>query len=268
MSMSQLVHLLIPPTTTVRGRPSQPIVSMLLALWLLTMITIPILRWTIGDAVLRWGVMVSVVALAAGVGILLWQRWGETVTLRVLVTVLIGAWAVEWIGSSTGFPFGAYTYTDLLQPQLLHVPLLIPLAWLMMLPAAWAVGYAVTGTVRGWRFVGVSALAFTAWDLFLDPQMVAWGFWVWAEPGGYFGIPWVNFAGWAASAALLTLVARPPALPIRPLLVIYTATWLLQTIGQWLFWQMPGPALCGFVAMGVFVVLAWRAGRSTPQFRK
>jgi lycopene beta-cyclase len=222
MSMSQLVHLLIPPTTTVRGRPSQPIVSMLLALWLLTMITIPILRWTIGDAVLRWGVMVSVVALAAGVGILLWQRWDETVTLRVLVTVLIGAWAVEWIGSSTGFPFGAYTYTDLLQPQLLHVPLLIPLAWLMMLPAAWAVGYAVTGTVRGWRFVGVSALAFTAWDLFLDPQMV----------------------------------------------VIYTATWLLQTIGQWLFWQMPGPALCGFVAMGVFVVLAWRAGRSTPQFRK
>ena len=44
-------------------------------------------------------------------------------------------WTAEAIGSKTGFPFGAYHYTDRLQPQLLGVPLLIPLAWLMMLPA-------------------------------------------------------------------------------------------------------------------------------------
>jgi hypothetical protein len=118
------------------------------------------------------------------------------------------------------------------------------------------------------RFVGVSALAFTAWDLFLDPQMVAWGFWVWAEPGGYFGIPWINFVGWAGSAALLTFLARPLSPSIRPLLVIYTVTWLLQTVGQWLFWPMPGPALCGFVAMGIFVLLAWRAHWPAHRLRR
>jgi putative membrane protein len=141
------------------------------------------------------------------------------------------------------------------------VPLLIPLAWLMMLPPAWAVGSWLSGTDRGLRFVLVSAGAFTAWDLFLDPQMVAWGYWQWATPGGYFGIPWLNFGGWFLSSALITLVARPSALPIKPLLLIYIITWLLQSIGQALFWAMPGPALVGFLVMGSFVLLTIRRGR-------
>ncbi|RIK41976.1 MAG: carotenoid biosynthesis protein [Chloroflexi bacterium] len=231
---------------------------LLIALWVLSMVSIPILRWTLGDGVLVWGVNLTVVLLAAGVVALLWQQWGAPETLRVGALVVAGSWAVEWFGSTTGIPFGAYDYTPALQPQAGHVPLLIPLAWLMMLPPAWAVAYAITGGGDGWRFVTVSALALTAWDLFLDPQMVAWGYWVWAEPGGYFGIPWGNFAGWALSAALLTLLARPPAPPLRPLLVVYTVTWLLQSIGQLFFWQMPGPAVSGFIVMGIFALLAWR----------
>jgi uncharacterized membrane protein len=230
----------------------------LVAAWLLTMLSLPILRWTVGDHVLPWGVYASVVILAVAVVELLGRAWGWWATVQVALVVLAGAWAVEWIGSSTGMPFGAYTYTAALQPQLGGVPLLIPLAWLMMLPTAWAVAYAITGRQRGGWFSLVSALAFTAWDFFLDPQMVGWGFWIWEPPGGYFGIPWLNFAGWLLSAALLTLLARPPAPPVTPLLLVYTITWLLQTIGQLLFWQMPGPALSGFVTMGIFVVLAWR----------
>lgn len=231
---------------------------LLIVLWALSMISIPILRWTLGDEVLTWGVNLTVILLAAGVVMLLWQQWGAQQALRVSALVMAGSWAVEWFGSTTGFPFGSYGYTPALQPQAGHVPLLIPLAWLMMLPAAWAVAYAITGSGRGWRFVTVSALALTAWDLFLDPQMVAWGYWVWAEPGGYFGIPWGNFAGWALSAALLTLLAQPPAPPRGPLLVIYTVTWLLQAIGLFFFWGLAGPALSGFIVMGVFVWLAWR----------
>jgi putative membrane protein len=227
----------------------------LIVTWLLIMISIPILRWTVGDGALRWGVTAGVVALAAAIVALLRQMWGVARTLRVMLTVAPLAWAVEWVGSTTGIPFGRYHYTDLLQPQLFHVPLLIPLAWLMMLPTAWAVAYLLTGTTEGWRFVLVSALAFTAWDFFLDPQMVGWGFWMWDQPGGYFGIPWVNFAGWVLSSALLTWLAHPPAPPVPPLLIVYVITWLLQTMGQLLFWGMPGPALVGFVTMGCFVAL-------------
>jgi putative membrane protein len=237
------------------------------------MISIPIIRWVVGDAVLHWGVIAGVLLQAAAVLVILHGAWGTRETLRVAAIVIPLSWLVERIGSTTGIPFGEYDYTEALAPLLGGVPLVIPVAWLMMLPAAWAVAAAILGPPnrgRGWtdwRFVVLSALAFTAWDLFLDPQMVAWGYWVWEQPGGYFGIPWVNYFGWFVSSALITLAVRPQQPPVAPLLAIYAITWFLQTIGLGLFWNMPGPALVGFVGMGLFVVLSLRgrlrAGTST-----
>jgi putative membrane protein len=196
--------------------------------------------------------------LQAGVVvILLYHNWGPIRTLWSVAGIVGLTWAIEAIGSATGVPFGAYHYTDKLQPQVAHVPLLIPLAWLMMLPPAWAVAYQVAGTNRSWTFVAFSALALTAWDLFLDPQMVAWGLWVWENPGGYFGIPWSNYLGWLLASALITVLVQPQNLPVIPLLLIYTITWVLETIGLFFFWGLPGPALVGFVAMGSLVWLAW-----------
>jgi putative membrane protein len=159
-------------------------------------------------------------------------------------------------------PFGVYSYTDLLQPQLFGVPLLIPLAWMMMLAPSWAVASVIVGRERSsWRkraaFILISALAITAWDLYLDPQMVGWGFWVWAQPSGYFGIPWVNFLGWILTGAVVTAIVRPDDLPITPLMVIYGIVWILQAIGLAVFWGQPGPAVFGFAAMGGLLALAY-----------
>ena len=59
-------------------------------------------------------------------------------------------------------------------------------------------------------------------------------------------------------SALITVLARPPALPDKPLLILYTLTWLVETVGQVVFWRLYGPAPWGFIGMGVFVWLAWR----------
>ncbi len=172
------------------------------------------------------------------------------------------SWGIEALGASTGVPFGSYDYTQRLQPQLFHVPLLIPLAWWMMLGPSWAVARCLAPRHRlpsRWTllvFALISGVAITAWDLFLDPQMVAWHVWVWEVPGGYFGIPWSNFAGWILSGTLITLVVRPPALPILPLLLIYTTTWLLESIGLGFYFGLPGPALVGFIGMGIFTLAA------------
>ncbi len=242
------------------ARPSH-LPWILIGAWVLVMVSIPILRWLLGDGVLRWATTISVVTQAAASLAVLWSAWGTGPVLRTVAVILPLAWAVEFLGSSTGIPFGDYHYTQLLRPQLAGVPLLIPLAWFMMLPPAWAVGALLARTWRALPVALVAALAFAAWDLFLDPQMVAWGYWVWAQPGGYFGIPWVNFAGWVVSAFLLSWIAlavvRPPAPPLLPLLVIYTVTWALQSVGLALFWGMPGPAAAGFAVMGFFVALAW-----------
>jgi putative membrane protein len=180
----------------------------------------------------------------------------------VTVGIVVCAWAVEYVGHSTGLLFGRYAYTSLLQPQLGGVPLLIPLAWLTMLPPAWAVARRITrGRVT---FVLVSALAFTAWDLLLDPQMVAWNLWIWEQPGGYFGIPWTNFAGWLVASAAITALADRVAplgdLPERPLIAIYAMTWALEMAGLLLFWGLPAPALVGGAAMGLMLLVSLRSG--------
>ena len=70
---------------------------------------------------------------------------------------------------------------------------------LMMLPLSWAVGQAITHPIDSrWKFpafVGISALAMTAWDMLMDPMMVSWRMWEWENPVGYFGIPWKKLYG-------------------------------------------------------------------------
>jgi putative membrane protein len=234
------------------------IVTPLSAVWVAALLVMPIAQWAAGQGGLVAWIILGVLLQASLAVLFLAQAVSFRRTVLTVLIIVIVAWAAEALGSRAGIPFGTYHYTDKLQPQLLGVPLLIPLAWLMMLPPAWGAAQRITGRASGLAFVGVSALAFTAWDLFLDPQMVRWGLWVWNQPGPYFGIPLVNFAGWLLVSGLITALARPPVLLDKPLLVIYTLTWFIETVGQVVFWQFYGPALCGFAGMGVFVVFAWR----------
>lgn len=233
-------------------------VLIILGIWALIMIALPIVKALAPTATFNLLVVVSVVVQAIAVLVVVGEKWGWQRTLAMALTAAILSWLIEAIGSATGFPFGEYDYTPSLRPQLLGVPLVIPLAWLMMLPPAWAVSQTLVGLSPRWVFVLVSAAAFTAWDLFLDPQMVSWGYWVWANPSGYFGIPWVNYLGWFLAATILTIALRPQQVPVLPLLVIYTITWALEAIGLLVFFGLPGPGLVGMVGMGLFVFLSWR----------
>jgi putative membrane protein len=231
--------------------------------WVGATVSLPIVQQAWGDRALLRGVTAGVLLQAAAVIAILTSAWGWGRTALIALIVLAMGWAVEFLGSRIGRPFGQYHYTDRLQPQLGRVPLLIPVAWLMMLPAAWAVAWTITGGY-GIAFVVTSALALTAWDLFLDPQMVAWRLWVWERPGGYFGIPWTNYAGWLLAAAGMTAVTAPlwpGPLPAASLMVIYVLTWLLETMGLGVFWQQPGAALCGFLGMGGMLLWAWLVNR-------
>ncbi len=237
-------------------------VQILLGLWALEMLSVPILKWIWGARpdggarAERAGIVLGVLLQFAAVIAVLATAWRPPRLLATVGVVAVLAWLVEFTGSQTGVPFGRYHYTDRLQPQLKGVPLLIPLAWLMMLPPAWAVGARISGGGRLTTAL-VTGLAFTAWDLFLDPQMVRWRFWQWDQPGGYVGIPWVNFLGWFAASTVMTALIDPDALPVAPLLLIYAVTWTLETIGQAVFWNLRTSAVAGFVGMGLFVVLVW-----------
>jgi uncharacterized membrane protein len=229
----------------------------LIALWMLLLLYMPFIEQTWGKSAFYTGVSLSVLIQSVIVLLLMVHAAGVRSTAIMAGKIAFLTWAIEAIGAATDFPFGSYRYTDSLQPQLIGVPLLIPLAWLMMLPPSWAVAQRLNGSCSGIRFVVLSALAFTAWDLFLDPQMVKWNLWIWKSNGLYFGIPLINFVGWFLASALITVLVRPNVIPERPLLLIYSLTWIMETAGLIIFWKLYGPALCGFVAMGIFVFLAY-----------
>jgi putative membrane protein len=148
----------------------------------------------------------------------------------------------------------------LLQPQVLGVPALIPLTWLMMLPPAWAVAKLITHKISGClmrlAFITVSALAFTAWGFYFDPVMVHLGLLVWNPLGAYFGLPWLNFTGWLLVSGVITFGVSPKRLPGGLLVVVYGLTWLVEFISLLLFWGLPGPALTGFCLMGGMLLWA------------
>jgi putative membrane protein len=235
----------------------------LLTIWVLLMISFPFVDWALGWEAMLVAVSLGSLAQLITVVVILWGAWGAMKTLSISFSIIFLGWAAEALGSRTGFPFGSYSYTDTLQPQILGVPLQIPLGWLMMLPPSWAVAQAIANRVSPrWQFLSfiiLSALAMTAWDLLMDPMLVSWEMWKWHNPGGYFGIPMSNYLGWFFVSSLMTAIIRPHNFPITPLLLIYTITWLLEAGGLLLFWDLPGPALVGGLVMGSLVVAGWWA---------
>jgi uncharacterized membrane protein len=168
-----------------------------------------------------------------------------------------GGLLAEAVGVATGVPFGRYSYAGTLGPAVLGVPLVIPLAWVMMAWPAYLVGVRLTRS-RPAR-VAVAAAALASWDLFLDPQMVDAGHWRWADPSpalpGVPAVPLSNYAGWALVALLLMLVldrtvpsrqSTSDAVPYA----LYLWTYASSVLALAAFFGLPAAALWGGLGMG------------------
>ena len=176
----------------------------------------------------------------------------------VAVTAGTGLLA-EALGTATGVPFGDYTYADSLGPQLLDVPVVIPLAWSMFAYPCLLVGQRLAGSALGAAVVGGWALA--SWDLFLDPQMVEAGHWTWtgvrASLPGSPGIPVSNTLGWLAVGVLMVGVLQ--ALPRRPAddrqpYALFLWTYASSVLAFAVFFGRPLVALVGGLGMGLVAV--------------
>ena len=128
------------------------------------------------------------------------------------ITLAFG-WLVEFLGTTTQFPFGEYEYTSALGVSVLSVPILIPMAWSMVAYPMLLAVQRLSTTSLGVAIIGGWLLM--SWDLFLDPQMVGEGYWTWTTIGwqlpGIPGIPLQNFLGWwLAGMLLMFLLDRLP----------------------------------------------------------
>lgn len=212
------------------------------------------------DPTLEWLSSLVVVSFAATTFVLAVDAWGTARAGAAAAVVVVATLAVEKLGTATGVPFGAYDYTGALQPTVAGVPVIVPLAWFAMGVPALEVGHRIAGSRAA--AVAVGAVALTAWDLFLDPQMVDAGYWEWEVDGRYHGIPLSNYVGWLLTG-LVVLAAvdrvRPAAPPSPPLLWLYTWWTVMSTVGFVVFFGEPAVGLVGGLAMGTVTALAWRA---------
>jgi uncharacterized membrane protein len=176
-----------------------------------------------------------------------WQRTLAFFGITVAVT-----WCYEHVGVETGLIYGAYHYTDALGVKLGNVPIIIPIAWFMMIYPSYIIanliGSGRTMMTKNYNDIGtslaqilwlsfLSALIMTAWDLVVDPYLSGptEKAWIWEGGGGqYFGVPLHNFGGWILTTFTIYLLFRLlservlQALPNRPLT---TSIMLLPLIG-------------------------------------
>jgi uncharacterized membrane protein len=191
--------------------------------------------------------------------------------IPLLATATVGGFAVEAIGVATGFPFGHYDYSGQLGPKLLGVPLIIPLAWTWMAWAAWLAALRITSSRVGQ--IAIAAVGLAAWDLFLDPQMVAEGYWTWRSPApalpGVPGVPIGNYLGWLGFAILLMAglawaggeTIRTPRPGDGPILALWLWTYASSVLAHAVFLGLPASSAWGGVIMGAVVVPLLRSFR-------
>ncbi len=123
------------------------------------------------------------------------------------VAVYVLSLGSELLGTTTGFPFGDYEYSTLLGAQWFnHVPYLIPLSWFTMaLPSFVLVERTLEGKVHIVARWAIAAALLTSWDLLLDPAMsFLVPYWLWGQAGSFYGMPWINLAGWFVTGFVLS----------------------------------------------------------------
>ncbi|MEN9935843.1 MAG: hypothetical protein RLZZ387_2422 [Chloroflexota bacterium] len=168
------------------------------------------------DAVPAWGEWMGTALLVVqGVAVICWMLGAYSARGGLAVAgALLLAWTVEHVGETTGFPFGRYQYTEMLQPQLFGVvPVPITLAWLMAAFGSWQLSLAVLARtthpsparlpllmVLTGALVVVLDLQIETVATFINP------YWRWIDSGPYYGVPTVNFVAWWGVGALMALV--------------------------------------------------------------
>lgn len=182
------------------------------------------------------------------------RRWGVARAGAASATTAVATGFIERFGTRTGVPFGQYAYTAALKPQIAHVPVIVPLAWFGMgLPAREAADAALGSRSTPLTRIVAGSAAMTAWDLFLDPQMVGEGYWGWVRKGVYRGIPFSNYVGWFITGlgimALFEALLPSKDDPEARLVGQYGYMSVMQTLGFAKYFRDPLVAAVGGLGM-------------------
>ena len=158
--------------------------------------------------------------------------------------------AVEAFAVWTGFPYGGFSYSGKLGPTLMGlVPFSVAFAYLPILLGSMGLASRFSGRNLV-RFAAASSAVNVAMDLVIDPAAVSIGFWSYADPGPYYGVPAVNFLGWLLtgfiySAIFYLLMGEKAEYPVPPRVTLSLLLILSFWTGYSLLNSLALPGLMG-----------------------
>ena len=238
----------------------------------------------------KWGGQTTVVFGALAGLLHAVGRLGRRTSILVFMFSFSISLSAELLGTSTGLPFGPYSYTNQLGYKMFGlVPFNIPTSWFYMLYCSLAICgrllQAKNDNLSRWWWALVAGFVLTAWDVSMDPAMVASAHWLWHLPpldgmpwwqnlligGHFYGMPLTNWLGWLLTGIIVArvmLTIVPPttwAAKVSPSnfpLVLYAVNAVLPLgicigRGLWLAFVL------GAIAMAIPLALAIRKGPKT-----
>ena len=107
-----------------------------------------------------------------------------------LLTSIILGFAIEVLGVKTGSIFGNYTYSHVLGPHLLDVPLIIGLNWAILIYCSGLFAKRLFKNIFLQALIG--ACIMTILDFFIEPAAIELNFWRWEGEA----IPLKNYLAW------------------------------------------------------------------------
>jgi uncharacterized membrane protein len=154
-------------------------------------------------------VLAAIGILVACIHAALFYGWKDALALFSICVAV--TFAMENLGSLTGFPFGHYHFE--VGPDLPHVgviPVIVGPLWFGMGYFSWIVAGTLLGGAalqnRKIRLIAwpiVAAFVMTQWDVVMDPpESTISKAWIWHDSGARFGVPLSNYFGWLLTSWL------------------------------------------------------------------
>ena len=141
--------------------------------------------------------------------------YGARRALVLFVACNAIAFAMENLGSATGFPFGSYHFeVGAHLPHVGLIPVIVGPLWFGAGYFSWVVASVLLDGAdrqldRPFNLVAlpiVAAFVMTQWDLVMDaPNATIAKVWIWHDGGGVFGVPISNYLGWLLTSSAIFL---------------------------------------------------------------
>lgn len=152
------------------------------------------------------GIFIILLGLPSYFAIYIWLGLKKSFVLLIVLSIYV--LAMETWALITGFPYSSFHYTDLIGFKIGgHTPYTVPFAYLsIFLGCLYLVSTKTDDKIKLTIFL---TLLMLITDLMLDPAAVALKFWMYLNPGIFYGVPLVNFLGWILTnilASMLTIV--------------------------------------------------------------